>query len=134
MTSILGVRSRPGPGLTAVLRQNLWWPVGARWDRKIPFCWTVMEVDILEKVPLVLFERFNSLSEVCVKLGHTAGEEWIHDRTRKQTSKISLEEADKLSFTCFPVSHQINRTKTNSHYYYYTLAKQWHWITKYSMY
>lgn len=63
-----------------------------------------MEVDILEKVPLVLFEGFNGFSEVRVKLGHTAGEERIHNRTRKQTSKIGLEEADKLGFSCFPVS------------------------------
>lgn len=75
------------------------------------FFWTLMELDILEKVPFVLFEGFNSFSEVRVKLSHIAGEERIYDGTRKQTSKIRLEEADKLGFTCFPVSHRWTEKK-----------------------
>lgn len=54
----------------------------------------------------MLFERFDGFGEVTVKVRHAGGEEGIHHRTRKQTSEISLEEADQSRFTCFPANQQ----------------------------
>ncbi len=53
-------------------------------------------------MPLVLFQWFYGFGQVAVKLHHTRGEKWIHNRTRKQTSKISLEKAEQLRFAWFP--------------------------------